>query len=55
MKASLSFCRRVSVSIRSRIGLKPYSTVEKRDVIIFDNEKLQKIKLNHEDTSFVVI
>ena len=38
------------------IEVKPYSTIEKYAMIIFDNEKmLQKIKLNHEDTGFVDI
>ena len=32
---------------------KPYSNVEKCAVIIFDKEKIQKIKLNREDTVFI--
>ena len=55
MKASFSFHRRVLVSIRSWIEVKPYSTVEKCAVIIFDNEKMQNIKLNQEDTGLVDI
>ena len=29
------------------IEVKPYSTVEKCAMVIFDSEKMQKIKLNH--------
>ena len=54
MKASFSFRRRVLVSIRSWIEVKPYSTIEKCAVIIFDIEKMQNIKLNHEDTVWLI-
>ena len=37
------------------IEVKPYFTVEKCTLIIFDNEKIQKINLNREDTGFVDI
>ena len=37
------------------IEVKPYTTFEKTSVIFFDNEKIQKIKLNQEDTGFVDI
>ena len=37
------------------IEVKPYSTVEKCVVMIFDNEKIQKIKLNCQDSGFVDI
>ena len=40
-------------SIRS--NKEPYSTFEKCAVIIIDIEKIQKIKVNREDTSFVDI
>ena len=33
--------------------VKPYSTVEKCTLIIFDNEKIQRINWNPEDTDFV--
>ena len=53
----LSFCCRVLVSIQSLIQWKkkPYSTVEKSTVLIFNNEKIQKLKKNHKDTGFVDI
>ena len=35
--------------------VKPYSTVEKCALIIFDNEKMQNIKFNCEDTGFIDI
>ena len=38
-----------------RLKQKPYSTVEKCAVITFDIEKIQKIKLNREDTVFIDI
>ena len=40
-------------SIRS--NLEPYSTFEKCAVIIIDIEKIQKVKVNREDASFVDI
>ena len=40
-------------SIRS--NLKPYSIVEKCAVIIINIEKIQKVKVNPEDASFVNI
>ena len=40
-------------SIRSKQN--PYSTIDKCAMIIFDNEKIQKIKLNSEDTIFIDI
>ena len=38
-----------------RIEVTPYSTVEKCDMLIFAIEKMQKMKLNREDTGFVDI
>ena len=37
------------------IEVTPYSTVEKCAVIIFDNEKMQKMKLHRKDTGFADI
>ena len=45
----VSFIR--SRPVRSR--LRPNSTVEKCTVVIFDNEKIQRIKMSRKDTGFV--
>ena len=57
MKASL-FVFSLSSGIYTEwdwVEVKPYSTIEKCAVIIFDNDKMQKIKFNREDISFVDI
>ena len=56
MKASFSLSLNSGIYTESDwIEVKPYSTFEKCALIIFDNEKMQKIKLNCEDISFVDI